>query len=78
MDDLEPAITDPWRIRRVRALDLGDVDRFRTLGSGLLLIGDLGTLGQRAVAVAVDSREMNKEVATAIVGRDEPETLVVT
>src|SRR5204862_1611230 len=36
-----------------RGLELDDVDCLRAFRAGLLLIGDLGALGQRAVAIAV-------------------------
>src|ERR1700743_1293570 len=58
-------------------LDLDDVHRFGALGTGLLLVGDLGALGQRAVAIAVDAAEVHEQVATTVVRRDEPEPLVV-
>src|SRR5438445_2566588 len=40
-------------------LDLRDAYRLGALGTGLLLIGDLRALGQRAVAIAVDTGEMD-------------------
>src|SRR5689334_18615555 len=48
------------------------------LRTGLLLVGDLGALGQRAITIAVDAREMDEQIAPPIVRRDEAETLVVT
>ena len=48
-----------------------------TLVALLLLVGDLGTLGERPIAVSRDAREMDEQVAAALVGRDEAEALVV-
>src|SRR5262245_31931013 len=61
----------------MRSLDLDDVDRLWALVAVLLLEGDLGALAQRAVAVTVDAGEMDEEVATSAIGRDEPEALFV-
>src|SRR5687767_14871483 len=60
-----------------RSLDRRDVDRSRALGTLLGLVRDTGTLGERAEAVARDAREMDEEVLAGLVGRDEPEALVV-
>src|SRR5580704_443130 len=59
------------------SLELGDVDRLRPLRTGLLLIRNLDSLGQRAIAVPHDASEMNEQVAPAVIGRDEAEALVV-
>src|SRR3954452_9288230 len=58
-------------------LELLDVDRLGPLVSLLLLVGDAQSLGQRAIAVHHDSRVVDEEVAIALIGRDEPEPLVV-
>src|SRR5262249_21760846 len=58
-------------------LDLADVHRLGPLVAGFLLVGDARALGQRAVAVGIDARVMDEEVAAALVGRDEAEALVV-
>jgi hypothetical protein len=49
-----------------RCLELADVDRLRALVAGLLLVGDARALGQRAIAVRVDARVMDEEVAAAL------------
>src|SRR5215207_5534955 len=49
----------------------------QALLSVLLVVGDLRSLGQRAVAVADDPREMDEQVSAALIGRDEAESLVV-
>src|SRR5579862_9009379 len=58
-------------------LDLRDVDRLGALGPCFLLIGDLRSLGQRAISVAVDAAEMDEQVPSSIIRRDEAEALVV-
>src|SRR5690242_16685086 len=58
-------------------LQLDDVDRLGALWRGLFLVGDLDALGQGAVTVGGDARVMDKQVATAVIGRDEPEALLV-
>src|SRR5215470_9813131 len=63
--------------RTMRQSDFHDVDRLRALIAVLLLEGDLGALAQRAVAVTVDAGEVDEEVATSAVGRDESEALFV-
>src|SRR4029079_9610780 len=63
----------PPRLR----LDLCDVDRLGTLVAVLLLIGDLRALGEGPIAVAVDPGEVDEEVPSPFVRRDEPEPLVV-
>src|SRR5579864_3386031 len=57
--------------------DLGDVHCFGTLGSLFRLVGDLGPLRKRAIAVAGDASEVDEQVPAAIVWRDEAEPLVV-
>src|ERR1700689_2124218 len=58
-------------------LDLVDVDRLRALRALFLLVRDLRSLSQRAVAIAADTAEMDEKVAPAVVGRDEAEALLV-
>src|SRR3954451_8308994 len=58
-------------------LDLLDVDGLGAFVARLLLVGDLGSLAQRAVAVAEDPAEVDEQVTAALVGRDEAEALVV-
>src|SRR6202042_1619635 len=58
-------------------LNLVDVDGFGPLRGGLLLIGDLAALGERAVAVGRDARVVDEQVATTVVGGDEAEPLLV-
>src|SRR5215472_11642369 len=60
-----------------RGSDLRHVNGLRSLRTGLLLIRNLHTLGQRAIAVPHDASEMNEKVASAVIGRDETEALVV-
>jgi len=43
----------------------------------LLLVGDLGPLRERTVAVGVDAGVVDEEVARRFIGRDEPEALLV-
>src|SRR5262245_37277168 len=57
--------------------ELLDVYGLRALVALLLFVGDLCTLGERAIAVARDAREVDEEVTASLVGRDEPEALVV-
>src|SRR5204863_2008153 len=60
-----------------KGLEPLDVDCLRALGAGLLLIGDLRALGQRAVALGVDRGVVDEEIAAALVRRDEAEPLLV-
>src|SRR5271154_744249 len=69
-----------------RALETGsmslDSDRLDVSGLGALLallrvVGDLGPLLQRAIALAVDARVMHEQVLVAVVGGNETEPLVV-
>src|SRR5215218_6378559 len=57
--------------------DLLDVDGLGSFLPILLFVRHLRSLGQRAVAVADDAREVNEQVPAALVGRDEAEALVV-
>src|SRR5262249_40985101 len=41
------------------------------------VVGDLGTLGERAVAVAVDPGVVDEEIPAALIRRDEAEALLV-
>src|SRR4051794_28189645 len=59
-------------------LDEVDVDGLGTLLAGLGLVGDLGPFGERAVPAGVDGGVVNEEVLAGLVGRDEPEALLVT
>src|SRR5690606_1837277 len=58
-------------------LELLHVDGLGPLLPGLLVVGDLGALGQRAIAVSDDRAVVDEEVARTLVGRDEPEPLLV-
>src|SRR5688572_28760027 len=58
-------------------LQLQHVDGLGALVALLLFVGDLGAFDERAVAVARDAREVDEQVAAALVGRDEAESLVV-
>src|ERR1700741_1793912 len=58
-------------------LELVYVDGLGALGSSLLLIGDLASLGERAVAVGGDARVMDEEVATTVIRGDEAEPLLI-
>src|SRR6476661_10044083 len=60
-----------------RGLELRDVDRLRALVPALLLVVHAGALREGAVPVGDDAGVMDEEVAGALVGRDEPEALVV-
>src|SRR3954468_18598938 len=60
-----------------RGLDLLDVYRLRALVAGLLLVGDLRTLGQRAEAAARNRGVVNEQVAAAVIRRDEAVALFV-
>src|SRR6185437_6515237 len=63
--------------RRRRSLDLLHVDGLGALGAGLLLVGHLGALRERPVAVGLDARVVDEEVAIAVIGRDEAKPLLV-
>src|SRR3954451_11246847 len=54
-----------------------DVHRLGALVARLLLVLDLGVLGQRLEALAVDARIVHEQVAVTLVGGDEPEALLV-
>src|SRR5262249_29813322 len=54
-----------------------DVDGAGTLFTGLGLVRDLGALGERPMAVSDDGAEVHEDVLRAVIGRDEPEALVV-
>ena len=58
-------------------LDDLDVDRLGALVAGLGVVADLRALGERPISVAVDAGVMHEEVLGLVVGRDEPEALVV-
>src|SRR4051794_9495431 len=53
------------------------VRRVGALGPDLGVVADLGTLGQRLEAAARDAAVVDEQVLALIVGRDEPEALVV-
>src|ERR671918_470576 len=48
------------------------------LVAGLDVVGHLGALGEAAEALAADAVVMDEDVLRAVIGRDEPEALVVT
>src|SRR5215210_6043993 len=58
-------------------LELYDVDRLGSLVALLSVVGDLRSLGEGAVAVTRDAAEVDEQVAIAVIGRDEPEALLV-
>src|SRR4051794_34309947 len=64
-------------VAATRSLDRRDVDGLRPLVAGLRLVGDAGTLGERAVAVADDAGVMDEQVLARIVRGDEAEALVI-
>ena len=79
-DEPVPArVGDDGKVERgePRALERGDVDGLRALGPGLGFIGHARALAQRAEAVGVDAGVMDEVVRAGVVGRDEPESLVV-
>src|SRR6516162_5276522 len=57
--------------------DRRDVHGLRSLVPLLGVVGDLGALLQRAVSLAVDAGVVHEQILVAVVGRDEPESLVV-
>src|SRR3954468_10570945 len=57
--------------------DLLDVYGLGALVARLLLVGDLGALAQRSIAVAEDAAEVDEQVAATLIGCDEAEALVV-
>src|SRR5450755_41656 len=59
------------------ALERNDVDRLRSLVTGLGVEGHLGALLQRAISLANDPGVMDEEILVAVVGGDETEPLVV-
>src|SRR5450759_922523 len=54
-----------------------DVYGLRALVALLRVVGDLGPLLERAIALAVDSSVMDEQVLVAVIRGDEAETLVV-
>src|SRR5919106_261810 len=54
-----------------------DVDGLGPLVALLGVVADLGTLGERLEAVADDAGVVDEQVLGLVVGRDEPEALVV-
>src|SRR4051794_31121760 len=71
-----------WRAVEVQRPDAGASDglhvrRVGALGAHLRVVGDLGALGERLEAAAADGGVMDEEVLALVVGRDEPEALVV-
>src|SRR3954465_16088706 len=54
-----------------------DVRRGGALGTRLGLVADLRALGERLEAAAGDARVVDEQVFALIVGRDEPEALLV-
>src|SRR4051794_30734743 len=68
--------------RRVRVgkrsdLEKRDVDGLGALVALLFLVGHPGALGEGAIPVAVDAREVDEQVTAALGGRDEAVPLVV-
>src|SRR3954453_19034182 len=61
----------------VRGLEDLYVDGLRSLVAGLGVIGDLGALGERLVAVADDARVVHEEILARLVRGDEAEALLV-
>src|SRR6516162_3382824 len=57
--------------------DRRDVHGLRSLVPLLGIVGDLGALLQRSVALAVDAGVVYEQVLVAVIGGDEPEPLVV-
>src|SRR5262245_3396253 len=63
--------------RSIYGLDRGDVDGRGALRALLGVIRDARALGEGAESVTGDAGEMDEEVLAGLVGRDEPEALVV-
>src|SRR3954449_2155608 len=63
--------------RRATDLDPLHVRGVGPLGPGLGVEADLRALGERLKAAARDARVVHEEILAAIVGRDEPEPLLV-
>src|SRR5690349_11635353 len=59
------------------ALDSADVDRLRALVALLGVVGDLCSLVQRAVALALDGAVMDEEVLALVIRRDEAVALLI-
>src|SRR5436190_24232755 len=59
-------------------LDRANVDCLRALVALLGVVGDLGPLAQRAVAVALNCTVVDEEVLALVIGRDEAVALLVT
>src|SRR3954447_12012485 len=54
-----------------------DVHRVRPLRAVLGVVTDLGALGERLEAAAGDARVVHEQVLALVLGRDEPEALLV-
>src|SRR4051812_33806660 len=61
----------------LRALEGLYVRRVGALGPVLGVVADLRALGERLEAVAGDARVVHEQVLALVVGRDEPEALIV-
>src|SRR4029079_8571789 len=59
------------------ASDGANVHRLRTLVAGLLLVLDLGVLGERLEPLTVDSRVVDEQVTVSVVRSDEAVALLV-
>src|SRR4051794_14798581 len=58
-------------------LELDDVRGCRALRALLCVVAHLRALGQRLEAAALDRAVMHEQVLALVIGRDEPEALVV-
>src|ERR671922_2761853 len=74
---ISPSISIFSSLGTTGASDEAYVHRLRPLVAGLFLVLDLRVLGERFEALAVDPRVMDEQVAVALVGCDEPVTLLV-
>src|SRR3954469_1018641 len=61
----------------IRRLNRRDVDGGGALGTLLGVVLNPGALGEGAEPIARDPGEMDEEVLAGLIGRDEPEALVV-
>src|SRR5436190_22109669 len=61
----------------VEYLELDDVRGCRALRALLCVVAHLRALGQRLEAAALDRAVMHEQVLALVIGRDEPEALVV-
>src|SRR3954471_4050928 len=61
----------------LRALEGLYVRRVGALGPDLGVVADLRALGERLEAAAGDARVVHEQVLALVVGRDEPEALLV-